>query len=121
MRKARLILPFMALLALAGFAQQPAAKKVYVVTYVDVFPNFAADTSRLLVELAANSRKESGSVRFEVLRDVDRINHFTILEVWENRQAYEKHLTFAYTKTFRDKIQPYLGSPFDERLYNPIE
>lgn len=121
MRYARLILPLIALLAVAAFAQPKAAKKVYVVTYVDVFPNFAADTSRLLVELASDSRKEPGSVRFDVLRDVDRINHFTILEVWANRQAYDKHLTFPYTKTFREKIQPYLGSPFDERLYNPIE
>lgn len=120
MRSARRVFLLIAL-ALAGFAQVPAAKKVYVVTYLDVFPNFAADTNKLLVELAANSRKEPGAVRFEVLRDVMRINHFTVVEVWENREAYEKHLTLAHYRAFRGKIQTYLGSPFDERLYNSLE
>src|SRR5579871_1275737 len=111
----------LALAALAAGAQQPAAKQLYVVTYIDVFPNFAADTSKALLQFAADSRKDAGSVRFEVLRDVERTNHFTIVEVWENRQAYEAHLGLAHTKQFREKIQPGLGSPFDERLYNPIQ
>lgn len=121
MRGTRRVFSLMALLAVAALAQAPAAKKVYVVTYVDVFPNFAADTNKLLLDLAAHSRKDPGSVRFEILRDVERTNHFTILEVWANRQDYEKHLTFEHTKSFRQKIQPYLGSPFDERLYNALE
>ena len=123
MRSARRILPLVALLWLAipVFAQQEAAKKLYVVTYVDVFPNFAAQTNKLLLEFASDSRKDTGSVRFEVLRDVDRTNHFTVVEVWQNRQAYEAHLNLAHTKNFREKIQPGLGSPFDERLYNNLE
>ena len=121
MRNARWFLLLIALVALAGFAQQPAAKTLYAVTYIDVFPNFVADTNKLLLDLAANSRKESGSRSFEILRDVERANHFTIVEVWENRAAYDQHLMAAHTRTFRDKIQPYLGSPFDTRLYSPLQ
>ena len=121
MRSVRRVLPLITLLALAAFAQQPAAKAVYAVTYIDVFPNFAADTNRLLHDLAANSLKEPGAKRFEILRDVERINHFTMVEVWENRAAYDQHLMAAHTRTFRDKIQPYLGSPFDTRLYNQVQ
>ena len=121
MTRARRIFLGLSLLPLLGFAQAPAAKALYAVSYIDVFPNFAADTNKLLLDLAANSRKEPGSKRFEVLRDVERTNHFTIVEVWENRAAYEKHLMAAHTRTFRDKIQPYLGSPFDTRLYNLLE
>ncbi|PWT97064.1 MAG: hypothetical protein C5B51_32080 [Terriglobia bacterium] len=106
--------------ALTAPAQQPAARQLYVVTYVDVFPNFAADTNKLLVQMASDSRKDPGSVRFEVLRDVERANHFTIVEVWQSKQAYDAHLMLDHTKQFREKIQPYLGSPFDERLYNPM-
>jgi quinol monooxygenase YgiN len=105
------------LLAAAGFAQQDAPKRLYVVTYVDVFPNGAADTAKWLQQLAEDSRKESGSVRFEVFRDVERTNHFTIVEAWQSRPAYEAHLMQDHTKSFRQKIQQYLGSPFDERLY----
>jgi quinol monooxygenase YgiN len=111
----------MALLSFAvtnpGPAQQKAEKQVYVVTYVDVFPPFAADTAKYLDQLAADSKKDPGFVRFEALRDVERMNHFTILEVWQSRQAYEAHLTQEHTRSFREKLQKGLGSPFDDRMY----
>ena len=91
---------------------------LYVVTYVDVFPMFADETTKALRDFAADSRKDPGCVRFEFLKDVERVNHFAIVEVWQNRQAYETHLTQAHSKRFRERIQPGLGSPFDERLYN---
>ena len=117
------ILPVLALLALShpAAAQSNAAKQVYVVTYVDVFPNFAAETSKQLQQFAEDSRKDPGCVRFEVMRDVERTNHFSIVEVWQNRQAYDAHIGFAHTKTFREKIQPGLGSPLDERLYYNLQ
>jgi len=71
----------------------------------------------LLQQFAADSVKDPGSVRFELLREPNRINHFTIVEVWQSKQAFETHLIAAHTKSFREKIQPLLGSPFDERLH----
>jgi quinol monooxygenase YgiN len=94
------------------------APQLHVVTYVDVYPNFAPEATRILAEFAANSRKDQGSVRFEVLRDVARANHFAIVEVWQDRATYDSHLGAAHVRGFRDKLQPMLGSPFDERLYN---
>jgi quinol monooxygenase YgiN len=117
----------LALLAMAlpfsgpASAQQNAGKQLYVVTYIDVFPNFAAETSKQLLQFAENSRKDPGCVRFEVMRDVERTNHFTVVEVWQNRHAYDAHLGMAHTKMFREKIQPGLGSPFDERLYYNLQ
>ena len=105
-------------------AQQKAEAKsgaLYVVTYVDVFPNFTDDTMKALRQFAAESRKDPGSIRFEFLQDVVRTNHFSIVEVWQSRQAYDAHLTQEHSKRFREKIQPGLGSPFDERLYNLVQ
>ena len=105
-------------------AQQKAESKpgaLYVVTYIDVFPNFAEVTMKALRQFAADSRKDQGSVRFEFLQDVVRTNHFSIVEVWQSRQAYDAHLTQEHSKRFREKIQPGLGSPFDERLYNLVQ
>jgi quinol monooxygenase YgiN len=125
MIRAYRILPLLALLSLAlvlpSPAQQDQGGKLYVVTYVDVFPQGAADTNKWLHEFAADSRKDPGSVRFEVLRDVERTNHFTIVEVWQTRQAYEAHTALEHTKRFREKLQTYLGSPFDERMYHNLE
>jgi len=105
-------------------AQQKAAAKsggLYVVTYVDVFPNFSDVTVKALQQFAADSGKDPGMVRFEFLQDVVRTNHFAIVEVWRDRQAYDAHLTQDHSKRFREKIQPGLGSPFDERLYNRLQ
>jgi quinol monooxygenase YgiN len=116
-----------AALALAAavlvLAQGPAgpAKELYVVTHIDVTPNGAAETGKQVAQLAADSRKDPGNVRFEVLRSVDRTNHFEVVEVWRTRQDFEAHTALDHTKRFRENIQPYLGSPFDERLYNPLE
>ena len=101
-------------------AQQKGEAQLHVVTYVDVYPNFAADTAKLMQQFAADNRKDAGFVRFDALRDVSRANHFAIVEVWQNKQAYEAHLSAPHTKAFRDQLQGGLGSPFDERLYNVL-
>jgi quinol monooxygenase YgiN len=112
------------LIALAGAlaAQQGAKEKeLYVVTHIDVTPNYAAETAKQVAQLAVDSRKDPGCVRFEVLHSVDRTNHFEVVEVWRSRQDFEAHSAQEHTRRFREKIQPGLGSPFDERLYNVLE
>jgi quinol monooxygenase YgiN len=97
---------------------QDGDERLYVVTHVDVLgPNGAAEAAKILHEFAADSRTDQGSVRFEVLRDPVRLNHFTIVEVWRTRQDFESHLAAGHSKAFREKLQPMLGSPFDERLH----
>jgi quinol monooxygenase YgiN len=102
------------------FAQQKGEPQLHVVTYVDVYPNFADATAKLLQQFAADNRKDAGFVRFDALRDVARANHFAIVEVWQNQKAYDAHLSAPHTKAFRDALQMGLGSPFDERLYNAL-
>jgi quinol monooxygenase YgiN len=110
-----------ALTLIAAFAspQQNAAKPLYVVSYIDVFPAYAMEAATLLQTFATDSRKDPGSVRFEVFRDVARVNHFSIVEIWDSQKSYDAHL--AHTRTFREKLQAGLGSPFDERLYNNLQ
>ena len=73
------------------------------------------------VAFAADSRKDKGSVRFELLQDLSRKNHFSIVEVWESQAAFDIHLEAAHSKQFREKLQPMLGSPFDERLHSIMQ
>jgi quinol monooxygenase YgiN len=110
---------FLLLLAGAGAFAQDA--RIYVVTHVDVTPNYAADAAKILRQYAADSRKDQGSVRFELLGDLSRKNHFTFVSVWENRAAFDTHLEANHTKEFRQKLQPMLGSPFDERLHSIMQ
>jgi quinol monooxygenase YgiN len=114
-----LILALSALAFCTPAAAQTEAP-LYVVTYIDVFPNFAADTAKALKDFSTASSKDPGYVRIDVMRDVDRTNHFAVVEVWRTRKDYEAHLGQSHTKQFRDKIQAGLGSPFDERLYHTL-
>jgi quinol monooxygenase YgiN len=75
----------------------------------------------LLQQYAADSRKDKGAVRVELYMQISRTNHFTLVEVWENQQAFEAHEAAAHTRQFREQIQPMLGSPFDERLHQIVE
>jgi quinol monooxygenase YgiN len=97
---------------------QDTDERLYVVTHVDVLgQNGAAKAAKMLHQFAVDSRNDQGSVRFEALRDPDRLNHFTMVEVWRTRQDFESHLAASHTWAFREKLQPMLGSPFDERLH----
>lgn len=100
-------------------AQAPG-DKLFVVTHVDLTPNYAADGAKLLQQFAADSRHDLGVVRFELLQDNGRSNHFTLVEVWENSKAFEGHEAAEHTRNFREKLQPMLGSPFDERLHHAV-
>jgi quinol monooxygenase YgiN len=120
----RLAITLMLILAAAAAftltAQQKTQPPLHVVTYVDVYPNFAGEAAALLSQMAAETRKEPGSIRYDVLRDTSRPNHFAIVEVWQTRQAFDAHTIAPHTRSLREKLQPNLGSPYDERLYNPV-
>ena len=106
----------------AGIMAQDSAMKdrIYVVTHVDTLPGNGPGAS-LLRQYVADSRKDKGSVRIELLDQISRPNHFSLVEVWENQQAYDAHVASAHTRLFREQIQPLLGSPFDERLHQIVE
>ena len=94
-----------------------AAGAVYVVTHVDVIPPRKDDAVALLKQLGEDSRKDAGNVRFDVVQQTNRPNHFTVVEAWTNRQAFDAHGMAAHTRQFRDQLAPMSGSLYDERLY----
>jgi len=94
---------------------------LYVVTHVDVMPPHAAEGAALLQEFAIEIRRDARSARFEVFQEASRPNHFTILGVWRSRQAFEAHETEPHTRRFRERLQPLLGSPLDERLHRLLQ
>jgi len=109
--------------SLVAFAPDASAQdpRIYVVTHVDLMPTYAADGAKLLKQYAIDSRHDKGSVRFEVLGEPTRKNHFTIVSVWENQAAFDSHLEAGHTRGFREKVQPMLGGPLDERLHTLFE
>jgi len=78
-------------------------------------------TQPTLNRLAEESRKDPGCVRFDVLQNPMRANHFTIIESWANAQALEAHAAAPHTRKYRDEVQPMTGSPLDERVFKAAE
>jgi quinol monooxygenase YgiN len=94
---------------------------ICVVTHVDVIPPFAGEGRKLLEQFSTESRKDAGAVRIEVFEEIGRGNHSTVVEVWKSRKAYEDHLATDHVKAYRARLQPMLGSPFDERLHRQAQ
>ena len=94
---------------------------IYVVTHVDTVPGPQSDGPELLRRLAEASRKEQGSVRFDVLQHTMRANHFTVIEAWQNQNALDAHAAAAHTRQYRNGLQPMSGGPLDERLYTVVD
>lgn len=108
-----------------GFAMGPPAGPVrhglYVVTHVD-FNSAKKDLGLAAVkQLAAHSVKDAGVLRFDVLQQANRLNHVTLIEIWRDASALEKHEGAAHTRKFRDDLLPISGSPYDQRLYRAID
>jgi quinol monooxygenase YgiN len=93
------------------------AGAVYVATHVDVIPPRKDDAVAALKQLAEDSRKDPGHVRFDVVQQTNRPNHFTVVEVWMDRKAFDVHGMAPHTRRFRDQLAPMSGSLYDERLY----
>jgi quinol monooxygenase YgiN len=123
---------------------------VYVATHVDIIPpeqfppckrqvSESGPCGNALVEkLAADSRKHSGNMRFDVLTQSNRPNHMTIVEMWRSSKDHDAHIVHTDTKHFRDGmsglapgaalaadslfvINPLSGSLYDEQLYVLID
>jgi quinol monooxygenase YgiN len=104
---------------LAG-VDQAMASAVYVVTHVDVPPPAKDDCIGLLKQLTENSRKDAGVLRFDVLQQDSRPNHFTVVEAWRDRKSHDAHIMADHTREYRRKLTPMSGALFDERVYEAI-
>jgi quinol monooxygenase YgiN len=93
----------------------------YVVVHADAIPPAKDEAVALLKQLAEASRQDDGGVRFEVLQQSSRPNHFTLVEIWKDQKACEAHAMAAHTRQFREKFQPLSGSLYDERLYTALD
>ena len=94
---------------------------VFVATHVDVIPPRKDDGVAALKRLGDESRKGDGNLRFEVVQQANRQNHFTVVEIWKDAKTVEAHSMAAATREFRDKLATMTGSLYDERMYKAVD
>jgi quinol monooxygenase YgiN len=91
----------------------------YVITHVDASPT--PQLPMMLLRFAEDSRKDEGNLRFDIYQHTMRANHFTIIEAWRNRAAFDAHAAAPHTRQYRNEYGPMAGSPLDERLYEAVK
>jgi quinol monooxygenase YgiN len=99
----------------------PAGDAVYVVTHVDVIPPRKDDGLAAVRQLADASRPSPGNVRFEVVQQTSRPNHFTVVEIWKDARVVETHAMAEATRRFRDALGPMSGALYDERMFRAVD
>jgi quinol monooxygenase YgiN len=97
------------------------AGAVYVVTHIDVIPPRKDDAVAAIKAFGETARAASGNVRYEIVQQTNRPNHFTAFEVWRSRKAFDAHGMSASMREFRDKLSGMQGALYDERLYELLE
>ena len=105
-----------------GPAQAPAGGDViYMQLHLDVFPPGIDPTLAAAKVVAEAARRGEGNLRYDVVKSVKPpLSHTTFLAAWQNRKAFDAYESSAYARQFRDVVGPLLGSPYDDRLYAPI-
>jgi quinol monooxygenase YgiN len=100
----------------------PAGKDaIYVITHIDVTGQFKDEAIVMMKKLAADSRREPGAERFDVWQQSNRLNHFTVTEIWKDQAALDAHGRAVGTREFREKIGRMLGALYDDRRYRNLE
>ena len=103
--------------ALSVGPMEDAPGAVYGVTHVDVIPPQKDNAIVALKVLGEVNRAAAGNVRFEIVQQTNRPNHFTVFEIWRSREAFDANTMSAHQREFRDKLAGMAGALYDERLY----
>ena len=100
----------------------PAAKRNDPNFFIgNMIPTCISDDVAAAKAVAEAARKGEGNLRYDVVRSVKPpMSHTTLIAAWQNRKAFDTYEMSPYGRQFRDTVGPLLGSPFDDRLYLPI-
>ena len=90
---------------------------ITVVTHVDVVPPERDNCVAAITQLAAESRNHDGNLRFDVWQQMNRLNHFSVVEAWSSRSVFDAHGMAGQTRDFRAKLASMTGALYDERLF----
>jgi quinol monooxygenase YgiN len=100
--------------AIASAADAPP---ITVITHLDILPTFTAQALPILEQFVTDSRSDPGTKYFTLITWAPTTNHYQLLEGFDSLEAFDRHVSASHTIAFRAAIQPFIGSPIDERLY----
>jgi quinol monooxygenase YgiN len=68
--------------------------------------------------LIAASRAESGNVSYSLHKSTEIENEFTMVEVWQDKQAAASHNSSEHFTSFVGKAEEFLTAPLDVKAFD---
>jgi quinol monooxygenase YgiN len=65
----------------------------------------------------ADSANDPGVKEFLLVSWDGITNHFQLIERYDTMRAFDQHVSAQHSVAFRNALQPFIGAPYDERLY----
>jgi quinol monooxygenase YgiN len=96
------------------------SSEVVEVIHLDIIPTptFMTDAVPLIKQFVLDSRKDPGVKSFTMITWDPTTNHFQLIGRFQNKRAFNLHVSAPHTVDFRNQLQPFIGAPYDERLYS---
>ncbi len=118
-RRALILLAAPFLAATLAPAQSPN-QPIVAVVHIDFMPNHT-DAVPALSAYVAHAAHDPNVLHVELFQQIGAPNHYTLVETFRSRAAYNALISEPYTISFRSLIAPALGAPYDERLHTQID
>ena len=93
----------------------------FVCVRLEVAPDRVESFAELVKFNAANSRKEPGCLRFDVLRSVDQPLLFRLHEIYRDEAGFLAHQKTAHYARWREEIAGLLSSPRQSEKFAPFD
>jgi quinol monooxygenase YgiN len=99
---------------------QDAAQPVYIITYVEIAPNSAAEARKLILGYVADAKQAPGAVQIEALQRISDPSHFGLIEQWQSQSAKQAFAATEPVAKFRATLAPLQTAAYDERIHGAL-
>jgi (4S)-4-hydroxy-5-phosphonooxypentane-2,3-dione isomerase len=82
-----------------------------VIIDIHVKTESISEFQKICIDNAANSLKEPGIVRFDVLQEPDNLAHFTLVEVYKRPEDQALHRETAHYARWKEKAADMMAVP----------
>jgi quinol monooxygenase YgiN len=111
-----------ALASSMAFAARSVAAEGQVIVIAELVakPDQVEALRKLLVPFAAQSRKEPGCLRYELLEVGNEPGRFLTVETWESKAAIDAHMSTPAIKAAVPMLGPILAKPFTQTFLTSV-
>ena len=96
------------------------SNQVRVIVLINAKEGKKQELLDLLIPLVNPPRKREGNVTYTFNKSIEDPNELLFDEVWESKEAYDKHYNNQESVDLRTKVQDLVSKPIEFRLYKEI-